>query len=291
MKTKHSFLLLLSLMPAHSVSLLAGGIKHAKTQTLKVSGNCGMCKKTIETAAYVKGSSIGIWDESKQVLSLMFDSTKTNPDEVLKRIANFGNDNEKFLAPDKTYAGLHGCCQYDRVGLAMTSTKIKEAEKPMAVTDMEKIQEDKTPAESTNPLAAVFTGYLGLKDALTKDDGVLASTKAKEMFKAIDKVAKDKMTAPQHILWMKLQKDISYDAEHIKGVDETEHQREHFVNLSENIYALARVFKIEAPVYYDHCPMANGGKGAGWLSLEEKITNPYMGKKMPGCGKVKETIK
>jgi len=291
MKTKHSFFLTLSLMLGISFSLLAGGIKHVKTQTLKVSGNCGMCKKTIETAANVKGSSNGIWDESKQVLTLTFDSTKTNADEVLKRIAHVGYDNEKFLAPDKVYAGLHGCCQYERVGLGMTSAKITEVEKPMAVTDMEKIPEVKTPAESTNPLAAVFTSYFGLKDALTKDDGVLASTKAKEMFKAIDKVAMDKMTAPQHTLWMKLQKDISYDAEHIKGVEETEHQREHFVNLSKNMYALAKVFKMEVPVYYDHCPMANDGKGADWLSLEEKISNPFMGKKMPTCGKVKETIK
>ena len=90
---------------------------------------------------------------------------------------------------------------------------------------------------------------------------------------------------------MKYQQKLSYDAEHIKGVTETEHQREHFVTLSKNMYEVMKVFKMDVPVYYDHCPMANEGKGANWLSLEEKISNPYLGKQMPACGNIQETIK
>ena len=295
MKTKHLFFPIFSLMLSISIGLQAGGIKHAKTQTFKVSGDCGMCKKTIETAANIKGSANAIWDESKQILSLTFDSTKTSADEVLKRVAYAGYDNEKFLAPDEAYSKLHGCCQYERSALAKADgkaiAKTESGSTSMPGMDMAKMNDAKVPASEPNPLSAVFTSYFGLKDALTKDDGELAGTKAKEMFKAIDKVSMDKMTPPQHTLWMKLEKDISYDAEHIKGVSETEHQREHFIRLSENMYALAKVFKLEQPVYYDHCPMTNNGKGANWLSLEQKISNPYQGKKMLTCGKVQETIK
>jgi hypothetical protein len=43
-------------------------------------------------------------------------------------------------------------------------------------------------------------------------------------------------------------------------------------------------------MYWNHCPMAMGGDGANWLSINEKISNPYMGQKMPGCGSVQETL-
>ncbi len=145
--------------------------------------------------------------------------------------------------------------------------------------------------ENVNPVSEVEAAYFGLKDALTKDDASTASEKAKELFKAIDKVKMDKMSAAEHTVWMKLQQKLSYDAEHIKGTTELEHQREHFVALSKNMYELIKVFKSDQPVYYQHCPMANEGKGADWLSTEEKINNPYMGKSMPTCGKTIETIK
>lgn len=148
-----------------------------------------------------------------------------------------------------------------------------------------------TQTESTNSLSDVFTAYLALKDALAKDDGTTASIKAKDLFKAIDKADMGKMNPAQNAVWMKYMKNLSYDAEHVKGATETEHQREHFVSLSKNMYEVMKVFKLDVPVYYDFCPMANDGKGANWLSLQEKISNPYMGKQMPDCGKIQETIK
>jgi hypothetical protein len=36
--------------------------------------------------------------------------------------------------------------------------------------------------------------------------------------------------------------------------------------------------------------MANKGKGANWLSLENKVKNPYYGSRMLSCGKVVETL-
>ena len=154
-----------------------------------------------------------------------------------------------------------------------------------------KILAETIKVENTGSVAELETAYFGLKDALTKDDANTASEKAKELFKAIGNVKMDKMSAEEHKTWMKLQEKLSYDAEHIKGTTELEHQREHFVSLSKNMYELIKVFKTDEPVYYQHCPMANDGKGADWLSMEEKISNPYLGKSMPTCGKTTETIK
>jgi periplasmic mercuric ion binding protein len=83
-----------------------------KTETLKVSGNCGMCKSRIEKAAKLDGVSKADWDSKSKLLTVIFDPAKTNIDEVGKKVAAVGHDNEKAKAEDKTYNSLPGCCKY-----------------------------------------------------------------------------------------------------------------------------------------------------------------------------------
>lgn len=89
-------------------------IKNEKTETAKVNGNCGMCKRTIEKAGNVKNEAQVLWDADNQRATIKYDSEKTTIDTVLKRIAQVGYDNEKYLAPDEVYSNLHDCCQYER---------------------------------------------------------------------------------------------------------------------------------------------------------------------------------
>jgi copper chaperone CopZ len=89
-------------------------IKHAKTDTVKISGNCGMCKNTIEKAGNVKRVSAVSWNKETKLATVTYDADKTNKKEILKRIALVGYDNEAFRAPDKAYNALNGCCQYQR---------------------------------------------------------------------------------------------------------------------------------------------------------------------------------
>ena len=95
-------------------------IKNAKTETLKVSGNCGMCKKRIETAVNSKDKVAATWDADTQLLSVTYDSKATNRKEILTKVAAVGHDNELEKAPDAVYNKLHGCCKYER---ATTSGK------------------------------------------------------------------------------------------------------------------------------------------------------------------------
>jgi hypothetical protein len=69
-------------------------------------------------------------------------------------------------------------------------------------------------------------------------------------------------------------------------------QREHYAVLSEDVIALVRATGLSSgELYVDYCPMANGDKGANWLSAVKDIRNPYFGDEMMTCGEVKETIK
>jgi hypothetical protein len=145
--------------------------------------------------------------------------------------------------------------------------------------------------QSQNELSAVFEKYFEIKDALVSTNGKSAEEKAKELTTAIKNVNMSKLTAEQHNVWMNVQKDLEEDAEHISETVDAKHQRDHFVTLSTAIYKLQKVSKTETPVYYQFCPMANGGKGANWLSKEKPIKNPYYGSQMMSCGKTVETIK
>lgn len=89
-------------------------IKNAKIITSKIWGNCGMCKKTIETAGNKKNIALVVWNKNTKQAQITYDSTKTTLDIVLKHIADAGYDNEKYTANDKAYNNLHGCCQYER---------------------------------------------------------------------------------------------------------------------------------------------------------------------------------
>lgn len=145
-------------------------------------------------------------------------------------------------------------------------------------------------AQTKTNINQVLNTYITLKDALVKTDAAAASVFAKDLLASIDGVNMNELNTETHTQWMKVVNDLKEDAEHINESKEITHQRDHFVSLSTNLYSVIKVSKLGTPVYYEFCPMANKGKGANWLSLENKIKNPYYGNQMLTCGKVVETI-
>lgn len=87
-------------------------IVKTKTETIKVSGNCDMCKARIEKAAKIDGVTKAEWDKKDKTLTVTFDPAKTNMDAIGKKVAAAGHDNDKAKATDKAYDKLPGCCQY-----------------------------------------------------------------------------------------------------------------------------------------------------------------------------------
>ena len=145
-------------------------------------------------------------------------------------------------------------------------------------------------AQSNTNIKKVLDAYIQLKDALVKSDGTNSSSASKTLLTAIQEVNMSELNTETHTQWMKVVNDLKEDAEHISETKEITHQRDHFMSLSKNLYAVIKVSKSEMPIYYQFCPMANKGKGANWLTLENKIKNPYYGNQMLICGKVVETI-
>ena len=86
-----------------------------KTYSLKVLGECGMCKSRIEKAAKTEGAITAAWDVKTDMLTVTFDESKTNVDAISKKMAAVGHDTEKYKATDEVYSKLPGCCHYERV--------------------------------------------------------------------------------------------------------------------------------------------------------------------------------
>jgi periplasmic mercuric ion binding protein len=86
-----------------------------KTETIKVWGNCDMCKARIEKAAKVEGVTKADWNPDTKILALTYNPSVITSDEVQKRIAAVGHDTEKYRADDKVYDKLPACCHYERM--------------------------------------------------------------------------------------------------------------------------------------------------------------------------------
>ena len=87
-----------------------------KNVTFTVAGNCDMCKKRIEKAAYaVKGVKNAEWHSDHQDIHLIIDERKCSAQDVAKAIAKVGHDTEFIKALDQDYENLHNCCFYERL--------------------------------------------------------------------------------------------------------------------------------------------------------------------------------
>jgi hypothetical protein len=83
-------------------------------KTIKVWGNCGMCKETIEKSAKKAGAATADWNEESKELKVTFAEKKSSSEKIQKQIAKSGYDTQDFVASDKAYNDLHACCKYDR---------------------------------------------------------------------------------------------------------------------------------------------------------------------------------
>ncbi len=86
----------------------------SKTDRIKVSGNCGMCKQRIETALKVPGITAAEYDVKTKLLTLRYDAAKLNLNQVEQMVAAAGHDTPNFKATDAAYSKLHDCCKYER---------------------------------------------------------------------------------------------------------------------------------------------------------------------------------
>lgn len=85
----------------------------SKKESFKVAGECGMCKKKIETAAKNAGASYAVWNADTKIMTVKY-SSSTSSAKIHQAIANAGYDTQNIKATEEDYNKLHECCKYER---------------------------------------------------------------------------------------------------------------------------------------------------------------------------------
>lgn len=84
------------------------------TSHIKVYGECGTCKNRIEKALRVPGITVAKWNSDDQFLTVQYNKTKINLDQIHGLVAAVGHDTGKVKAADSVYQRLPDCCRYER---------------------------------------------------------------------------------------------------------------------------------------------------------------------------------
>ncbi len=89
--------------------------KNIVEESFEVNGVCKMCKARIEKTAFKqKGVKNAEWDINNHLLTVLYDKSKLDINQIHKSIAKVGHDTSKEEAPDEVYDNLPMCCLYNR---------------------------------------------------------------------------------------------------------------------------------------------------------------------------------
>ncbi len=150
---------------------------------------------------------------------------------------------------------------------------------------------------------AAIHAYIGMKDAFVNADTAGAKRFAAEFAEAIGNIPYEELSADSgsiRITAESVAADLKANtASLLMQTDITEMRRD-FSALSDQLYpGFVKMINYEGnTLYVQTCPMAfNDEETAMWLSLNDEVVNPYLGKKHPkykagmlNCGEVKDSV-
>jgi copper chaperone CopZ len=96
------------------IALLLCKFTYAQSDTVRIKtvAVCEMCKETIEhDLSFVKGVEKSTLDLKANVITVVYDSKKTNPDKIRTEISRSGYDADSVKADPKAVNKLPACCR------------------------------------------------------------------------------------------------------------------------------------------------------------------------------------
>lgn len=149
---------------------------------------------------------------------------------------------------------------------------------------------DKVATAEKFSIQQIVNNYLSVKNALAKDNASGAAKASKTLYASFKATDANALVGKNKKTFVEIAEVAKEHAEHIgDNGNNIDHQREHFVMLSNDMNDLIKTFGSTAKLYQDFCPMYDNGKGAYWISESKEIKNPYYGASMSTCGSVKKT--
>jgi Cu(I)/Ag(I) efflux system membrane fusion protein len=145
--------------------------------------------------------------------------------------------------------------------------------------------------EFKKQLQSVYDSYSIMKDAFVSSDADEVRKRAEDVKSSLQKVDMDLLSGEAHMTWMKYLAVLESEIVTISTNINISMQRISFAEFNDALYSSVKAFGLHhGKIYHQYCPMANGDKGAYWLSNIKEIENPYFGDEMLKCGETRETI-
>lgn len=189
----------------------------------------------------------------------------------------------------------NGGPENNHVGHDMTKMEAPKQQHSSASDEMEvkplTVAFNQVDGKAAATIKEIVEHYLQTKNALANDNANEAAKEGKSIVTSMGKLDKSLLTVAQKEVFEQYSDQLETSAVKIsETAGDIALQRQHFVDMSEGIYAMVKAFGGGRPVYHAHCPMAQDNKGAMWISETKEIRNPYFGEKMISCGTIKEVI-
>lgn len=139
--------------------------------------------------------------------------------------------------------------------------------------------------ENENKLLAFMGYYFELKDVFVSSSAESISEYADNQLDAIEEL-KITLDEKAQKLWKTVQQQWQHIAQEKQDVVK---QRKAFKTLNDHLLPIAKMISSHKETWYvQECPMADNDTGGQWISLEDKIINPYFGDAMLHCGAVEQ---
>lgn len=161
--------------------------------------------------------------------------------------------------------------------------------------NVSRAEQTENPSPATNTVseasvtASLLDAYLGIKNALVKDDQAAAAEYGAALAESTGAFDVETFAASEQ---QELEDILEVAKEHGEHIAKSDigHQREHFEALGKDIKDLVAIAGTDRDLYQQYCPMYNNNAGGMWLSASDEVLNPLFGSKMLNCGSVQETI-
>jgi hypothetical protein len=150
--------------------------------------------------------------------------------------------------------------------------------------------------------AAIMDSYYKLSDAFVQWDTVSVRSRAAQLMVSVDSLKLNQLKADTAVIQtaFSLAQSIVGEIKGMNGEPAMEGKKREFNMITDELYSLIRTVRYDGGgvIYHMRCPMAFHDSTEGyWLSPDNKVVNPYLGKKHPkyndkmlDCGEVSDSI-
>jgi Cu(I)/Ag(I) efflux system membrane fusion protein len=145
----------------------------------------------------------------------------------------------------------------------------------------------------SSALTSCVNSYYAIAAQLAKDDSSETDEVAKRFLEVASQLPVAQLQADSNLIKLTaaLQQNMVKAAANMRSSSTLSEQRRQLQIISDLLFDLLRTTQYKgAKVYRLFCPMAFDNAGANWLSPSPAVSNPYMGKSMPTCGSVIDSI-